>query len=114
MEELNQKLKDELLLLVDAMEAQLLKVKEARDRDIDNYRNREERDPDLRTKEKELKSAQVKASNMKKEIVSMKRQLENAFDIDKIISLENELKDKEQTAAQLRDETDSLRKIQNE
>jgi len=46
-------------------------------------------------KERELKNAQTRAFNVKKEIQRIKRQLDTNYDLAAITELENEIKSKE-------------------
>lgn len=54
----------------------------------------EQTDELLKRKEKELLSSQNKITKLKTEIGLMRRQLEGVFNIDHIVKLENELKNK--------------------
>lgn len=49
----------------------------------------DEKDEDLRAMDSELYLAQKKTNFLKKEVRVMKRQLEGAYDIDKIVAMEN-------------------------
>ncbi len=50
---------------------------------------------ELAQKEADLKSAQLRAIQVKRDIVKVKRQLEGAFDLGQITNMENEIKNKE-------------------
>jgi hypothetical protein len=56
----------------------------------------------------------MKIAFYKKEIEAMRRQLEGSYNIQKIIALEDEQKDKERILAQLQEESESLLKVQRE
>lgn len=60
-----------------------------------------EKEPHIIKKENELKQSQMKIAFYKKEIETMRRQLEGSYNIQKIIALEDEQKDKERILAQL-------------
>jgi len=62
-------------------------------------------------KEIELKSSQHKVQYYKREIENMRRQLEGSYNIQKIIALEDEQKNKERILKQLQDESESLLKV---
>ena len=55
----------------------------------------QEKDEQILAKEAELKQSQNKIQFYKKEIESMRRQLEGSYNIQKIIALEDEQKNKE-------------------
>jgi len=65
-------------------------------------------------KELELKQSQQKIQFYKKEIDNMRRQLEGSYNIAKITALEDEQKNKERILRQLKEESDSLSKVQKE
>lgn len=54
-----------------------------------------QKEPHIVKKENELKQSQMKIAFYKKEIETMRRQLEGSYNIQKIIALEDEQKDKE-------------------
>ena len=56
----------------------------------------------------------MKIAFYKKEIETMRRQLEGSYNIQKIIALEDEQKDKERILQQLQEESESLLKVQRE
>ena len=51
-------------------------------------------DPAIRAKERELKESQAKINFYKKEVDTMRRQLEESYNIQKITQLEDEQKNK--------------------
>jgi hypothetical protein len=61
-----------------------------------------------------LKQSQLKIQFYKKEIENMRRQLEGSYNIQKIIALEDEQKNKERILQQLQEESESLIKVQRE
>ena len=73
-----------------------------------------EKDEQILMKEQELKQAQAKTQYYKKEIENMRRQLEGSYNIQKIVALEDEQKNKERILKQLQDESESLLKVQKE
>ena len=82
MKEQNQKLKSQLRELAQAMDDVIQKEKERR---ANKYKKAE---PDENTKEKleELKSQQKEILQTKNKINSLKRQLENTYDINRFLS----------------------------
>lgn len=52
--EINDKLREELSQLLGAVEGQVLKVREEKERDLWEFRNRTEQNPEIRRQEKEL------------------------------------------------------------
>ena len=65
----------------------------------------------MMAKEIELKSSQHKVQYYKREIENMRRQLEGSYNIQKIIALEDEQKNKERILKQLQEEAESLLKV---
>ena len=76
--------------------------------------NNYEKDDQILAKEAELKQSQNKIQFYKKEIENMRRQLEGSYNIQKIIALEDEQKNKERILRQLQEESESLLKVQKE
>lgn len=106
MEEINGKLKDELQHLITAIESQLAKIKSQKEKKRQNYGTKfEEENEELRGLDQEIKTAQKRTNFYKKEIRVMKKQLEGAYDLDKVVALENELKDLTGQAESLDEET---------
>ena len=93
MAEINDKLAGELEQLIMAVENQIDRVKKEKEEELKMLKIREEPDADVRRKENELKRAQVKIQSLKKGISQMKKQIDNAYDVEKTLVLENELKD---------------------
>lgn len=58
-------------------------------------------DPNIQAKERELREVQGKIQTYKKEIDMMRRQLEESYNIQKIIQLEDEQKNKQRILKQL-------------
>ena len=73
-----------------------------------------QKDEQILQKEGELKQAQAKTQFYKREIENMRRQLEGSYNIQKIVGLEDEQKNKERILRQLQDESESLLKVQKE
>lgn len=61
-----------------------------------------------------MKQAQSKTQYYKREIENMRRQLEGSYNIQKIVALEDEQKNKERILKQLQEESESLLKVQKE
>lgn len=112
--EINDKLTTELEQLIIAVENQIKRVRKEKEEDLKQLQIREDPDEDVRKKENELKRAQVKIQTIKKEINQMKKQLDNAYDVEKTLELENELKDQETIYEKLVSETTSLKKVERE
>ena len=74
-------------------------------------KNELDKDEEIMAKEIELKSSQHKVQYYKREIENMRRQLEGSYNIQKIIALEDEQKNKERILKQLQDESESLLKV---
>ena len=71
-------------------------------------------DPEILSKEKELKESQNKILMYKKDIEKMRRQLEESYNIQKITQLEDEQKNKKRILQQLIEENKALTKIQRD
>ena len=112
--EINDKLTTELEQLINAVDSQIKRVRKEKEEDLKQLKIREDPDEDVRRKENELKRAQVKIQTIKKEINQMKKQLDNAYDVEKTLELENELKDQETIYEKLVSETNSLKKVEKE
>lgn len=90
-------------------------VKKTRQRKNDQFgKNELDQDDEMMAKEIELKSSQHKVQYYKREIENMRRQLEGSYNIQKIIALEDEQKNKERILKQLQEEAESLLKVQQE
>ena len=72
------------------------------------------KDEQILQKETELKQAQAKTAHYKREIENMRRQLEGSYNIQKIVALEDEQKNKERILKRLQEESESLLKVQKE
>jgi chromosome segregation ATPase len=68
----------------------------------------------LENKENELKRAQMKIQSLKKGISQMKKQIDNAYDVEKTLVLENEFKDHQNNYEKLVSEVESLKKVEKE
>lgn len=112
--EINDRLTTELEQLIVAIENQIDRVRHEKEEEMKQRRVREEPDLDVRKKENELKRAQVKIQSLKKNINVMKKQLDNAYDVEKTLVLENELKELEKKHEKLVAETKSLKKVEKE
>mmetsp|Transcript_16176 Transcript_16176/g.21909 ORF Transcript_16176/g.21909 Transcript_16176/m.21909 type:complete len:126 (+) Transcript_16176:289-666(+) len=73
-----------------------------------------QKDEQILLKEQELKQAQAKTQYYKFEIENMRRQLEGSYNIQKIVALEDEQKNKERILKTLQDESETLLKVQRE
>ena len=112
----NDRMKSELKILTQKLEAF---VEKSRQRKSDHFplglgKNDLERDDEVMAKEVELKSSQHKVTYYKKEIENIRRQLEGSYNIERIIALEDEQKNKERILKQLQEEADSLLKVQRD
>jgi hypothetical protein len=88
-------------------------VEKTRQRKNDQFgKNELDQDDEIMAKEIELKSSQHKVQYYKREIENMRRQLEGSYNIQKIIALEDEQKNKERILKQLQEEAESLLKVQ--
>jgi hypothetical protein len=99
----NDKMKAELKHLTAKLETF---VEKARQRKNEQFpvgvgKNELDRDDEIMAKEIELKSCQHKVQYYKREIENMRRQLEGSYNIQKIIALEDEQKNKERILKQL-------------
>ena len=87
-------------------------VEKMRQRKNDQFgKNELDQDDEMMAKEIELKSSQHKVQYYKREIENMRRQLEGSYNIQKIIALEDEQKNKERILKQLQEEAESLLKV---
>lgn len=106
-------MKAELKLLTEKLEQF---VEKSRQRKNDQFpvglgKNELDKDEEIMAKEIELKNSQHKVQYYKREIENMRRQLEGSYNIQKIIALEDEQKNKERILKQLQDESESLLKV---
>lgn len=88
-------------------------MKEERKQKIEQLKIREDEDKDVRTKEMKLRVAQGKGrflflpslndlvNKLEKEIGWMKQQINNAYDVDNVLALENELSHNKQIISKL-------------
>ena len=106
----NEKLKQDLKELTRQLEAYIEKTRAQK---MPTYSN-QNKDSNILKKEAELKQSQLKIQFYKKEIENMRRQLEGSYNIQKIIALEDEQKNKERILQQLQEESESLIKVQKE
>ena len=83
MKEINDKLRSELEQLIEAVDSQIQRVKKEKEDERKQLLMREDPDADVRRKENELKKAQAKIQNLKKEILQMKKQIDHAYDVEK-------------------------------
>jgi len=114
MAEINDKLANELEQLINAVENQIDRVRKEKEEELKLLRNREEPDAEVRKKENELKKAQIKIQSLKKGISQMKKQIDNAYDVEKTLHLENELKNEQKKFETLESEVSSLKKVEKE
>ena len=66
-------------------------MKEDRRSELEAMKQRMDDDEEVRAKEQNLRLSQGKVNKMKKEISWMKQQINNAYEVDNILALENEL-----------------------
>ncbi len=105
----NEKLKAELKVLSSKLEEF---VERSRHKKQERILPKEiEKDSFIKQKESELRQSQQKIQFYKKEIDTMRRQLEGSYNIQKIIQLEDEQKDKERILKQLQEENQALMKV---
>ena len=102
---MNEKLKGELLTVISSMEVQLQRVQERR-----RERLRADAEANLDMKIKNQKG-QRKFKALKKEVEYMQTQLDNAFDIDRITRLEDNVKEKKQLLLVAYEETQAQAKV---
>ena len=91
---MNKKLIEELGSLIQAIEIQMYKVKENKEKKIEQIRNRDKGPKELQDKDKELIGAQKKASKLSKEISNLKRRIRGAHGEGMLKELQNEYTDK--------------------
>ena len=108
--EINDKLTHELEELVVAVENQIDKVKKEKEEELMKKRMRQEPDPEM--KRKDLKNNK-KVLSLKKSINQMKKQIDNAYDVENTLVLENELKFLEKKHAKLMHSKKSRKKSKN-
>eukprot|EP00347_Sterkiella_histriomuscorum_P001895 403370257 len=117
MRDINFKLKEELSSLIERLEIALNKFKDRKEKDKQRYginpqyQNQSQLPDDLLQKEKELRNAHSRSTNVKKEILKIRRKLETNVDINLITELENEIKNKEQLLAKLEDQNNQIKKV---
>jgi len=114
LEDINKKLMGELNQMIIKLESAINKFLDRKEQDRISFANHGyygNVSEDLKVKEKELKSAQQRAINVKKEILRIKRQLETAIDIDTITAMENDIKNKEMVLQKLEDQNESMKKV---
>jgi len=110
----NEKLKVELKDLTDKLEIFLEKSKQKRVDKRNAAVAHGEEDGLVKEKEQELLTAQQRLVNYKKEITGMRKQLEGTYNIDKIVKLEDELKDRQRVLSELEKDKEALIKVQKE
>ena len=84
--EANKKLSTDLMYLIQAIETQLVKFKDERERNMQKMKTRDDKPPELKKKDKELMGFQKKANKLSREIDLMKRRLEGAHSDESSIS----------------------------
>jgi hypothetical protein len=102
-------MKAELKQLTSKLEMFVEKTRQRKNDQIG--KNELDQDDEMMAKEIELKSSQHKVQYYKREIENMRRQLEGSYNIQKIIALEDEQKNKERILKQLQEEAESLLKV---
>lgn len=98
-------------MIVRTIETQYNKMKEERRSELDAVKQRMDDDEEVRSKEMQLRLAQGKVNKMKKEIVWMKQQINNAYDVDKVLALENELAHNNQIIDKLKSQNKGLKNV---
>lgn len=110
----NENLKKELKFLTEKLEQFVEKSRQRKNDKFNSGAQANEKDEQILAKENELKQSQHKIQFYKREIENMRRQLEGSYNIQKIIALEDEQKNKERILKQLQEESGSLLKVQKE
>ncbi|CDW74028.1 UNKNOWN [Stylonychia lemnae] len=111
MAQINEKLKQELLDVINKMEMQLKKFEEKRRAKIESEL---QTNTAMIDKNKKIKMGQNKFQRIKQEVQEMWAQLEHSYNIELINKLEDELKDKTNRLHQARSEIESVQKIEKE
>ena len=115
LKEQNERLKNELKVLTEKLEEFVQKAKVSKQSKVDHKKRAVEEDNEvIKAKKAELAKIQNKIKSYNKEIANMRRQLEGSYNIDKIIGLEDEVKDKERVLRELQTENESLISVQKE
>lgn len=107
---MNNRLSTELMALIEAIEAQLQKVKENREKKIQQMRDRE-KPTAIATKDKELMGKQKNANKLQKEIAVLKRRLAGAHSDESSKQMENDLSIKLGIIAELESEISATKKV---
>ena len=89
------------------------KIKKSKEERTNLYKNRQEMESKSICDD-ENKGQYQKIQYYQKQIVYLKKQLEGAYNIDKITALENDIKQKEKIQKQLSDEVKSLEKMEDD
>ena len=99
----NDKLKAELKMLTGKLESYIEKQRTKKHKQMFGVAGHDlsTKDEQILQKESELKQAQAKTQYYKYEIENMRRQLEGSYNIQKIVALEDEQKNKERILKQL-------------
>ena len=90
----------------------LEKIKKSKEERQNVYKNRLEQEKS--TCDDENKAQYQKIQYYQKQIAYLKKQLEGAYNIDKITALENEIRQKERVQKQLADEVKALEKMEDD
>jgi len=112
----NEKLKAELAMLTNKLEVFIEKSRKRKHKQMFGVAGHDlsQKDEQILIKEGELRQAQAKTQYYKWEIENMRRQLEGSYNIQKIVALEDEQKNKERILKALQDESETLLKVQRE
>eukprot|EP00743_Colponemidia_sp_Colp-15_P003951 GILK01004262.1.p1 GENE.GILK01004262.1~~GILK01004262.1.p1 ORF type:complete len:520 (-),score=147.75 GILK01004262.1:259-1818(-) len=116
----NQEVVDKLKKANSNLRQQLKELSGALDRALTGAKKGKAAEPDASTdsaiqgKEKELRLAHKKLEQYRKDIAAMKKQITDSANLERVVKLDNQLKEKELLLAQLQDENKSLQKIQRE
>ena len=98
-------------MIVQTIETQYNRMKEDRKNDLEAVKQRIDNDEEVQSKEMELRLAQGKVNKMKKEILWMKQQINNAYDVDNVLALENQLTHNKQIINKLMSQNKALKKV---
>lgn len=86
-------------------------MKNEKRNDINALKIRVDEDEEVRSKEMKLRVAQGKVNKMEKEIGWMKQQINNAYDVDNVLALENELAHNKQIIDKLMSQNKGLANV---
>lgn len=113
LQEVNEKLKLKLKDLEDVVEATVEKAYKAAKGSINTHRDWDTQDETLKDKDRQLREYQAQIEACKKTVRGLKNRLNALTNMDKMVHVNNELKDAERTRKQLEDEVQILQKNNN-